>query len=546
MDRTRYRGFYYLLAFMGALLFYTILYKFGMAAFEGTQRTLLESFQVVVQSFTTTGYGEDAGLWNSPQMLVMAILMQFTGVFLIFLTLPLFVVPWIQHRLEDRIPTAYSGTDHVAICGFSERGNVLVEELANRDIEYVVLLEDTERAKTLHDSGYTVAVGDLESVGSLSNVNVESARAVVLDGSDEKNASIALSVRELTDSIRLIAFVEDADLTRYLELAGVDTALHPRELLGRGLADKVSSVITTQLGKTVDIGADLEVIELPVLAGCQVEGSRLGTAGIREETGATVIGVWLDGEFVPNPGPETKLDNRTVLLVSGTESQLESVMDRTLAADRPAQRDVVIAGYGDVGESVCEALRSSHISCQVIDVLDKEGVDVVGNATTAEVLRSAGIESAGGLIVTVSTDSDAIFTTLVARELNPELEIIVRANDAENSGKLYSAGADYVLPLTTVSGRMLASAIHDEDVISYDTQIDIVRLKAPAFEGQTVEEAAIRERTGCTVIAVERDEETYTEIGPSFELQADDTLVVVGTDDDLVSFQEIAGSLRDT
>ena len=540
MEQTRRRGIYYVLSLLGALVLFTGLYKFGMGTFEGEPRTILESFQIVVETFTTTGYGEDAP-WHSPQMLILVSIMQFMGIFFVFLTLPLFVVPWVERRMENHVPRSYGGTDHVAICGFSARTDALIEELEAYGVEYVVLVKDEDLARSLDRDGYSVVRGDPESTEILAAVNVADARAVVLDHQDEVNATIALSVRQLSESVRLVAFVEDAALSDYLELAGVDEPLQPRELLGRGLADKVSSVITTQLGETVDVGADLEVVELPVLAGSAIDGTTLETAGIREETGGTVLGAWIDGEFVPNPGPETELDTHTVLLVSGTESQLEAVMERTRAGGRLAHQDVVMAGYGDVGQAVCDALHSARITCRIIDVLEQEAVDVVGNATEAAVLKEAGIEDAGAFIVSLSTDTDAIFATLVARKLNPTVEIIARANDAENASKLYAAGADYVLPLTTVAGRMLAASILDEDVISYDTQIDIVRMEAPDFEGQTIGELAIRERTGCTVIAVERTGETHTEVGPDLRVQPGDLLIVAGTDEDLVTFQELAG-----
>ncbi|MFB6109289.1 MAG: TrkA family potassium uptake protein [Halodesulfurarchaeum sp.] len=540
MERTRRRGLYYLLSLVGVLALFTVLYRYGMATYEGEPRTLLESLQIVVETFTTTGYGEDAP-WHSPQMIALMVVMQFTGVFFIFLTLPLFLVPWVERRLENRVARSYGGENHVTVCGFSDRTDALVDELESHDVEYVVVVDDVDLARSLDREGYSVVAGDPESTGTLANVNVADARAVVLDHRDEVNATIALSVRELSESVRLVAFVEDPDLSRYLELAGVDEPLQPRELLGRSLADTVSSVITTQLGTTVDIGADLAVIELPVLAGSEIEGTTLRTAGIREETGATVLGAWQDGAFVPNPGPETELDAHTVLLVSGTESQLRAVMERTQPPGRLAHRDVVIAGYGDVGRAVRAALRSAHITCRIVDAREQAAVDVVGNATETDVLREAGIESAGAFIVTLGSDTEAIFATLVARELNPSIEIIARSNDAENAGKLYAAGADYVLPLTTVSGRMLAASILDEDIISYATQIDILRTAVPDFEGHTIGELAIRERIGCTVIAVEREGETLTEVGPDLRIRPGDSLIVAGTDESLMTLQELAG-----
>ena len=333
MDRTRRRAFAYIGLFVGAILFYTVAYKFGMQIFEGRSRSFLQAFQIVIETFTTTGYGEDAP-WHSTQMLALVVVMQLTGVFLIFLTLPLFVVPWVEKRMEIQPPTSFSDEDHVVICGFSERSDALIDELEAQGVAYVVAVPERQRASRLHEDGYSVIVGDPEMTETLTNASVTDARAVVLDHGDEANATIALSVREITDTVRVVAFIDDSDLAPYLELAGADDILLPRDLLGRGLADKVTSVITTQLGETIDIGADVEIIELPLQKGCDLDGVPIQESGIRERTGANIIGAWINGQFVPNLDPQTVLDRHTVLLVSGEISQLESVMELTSTPGR--------------------------------------------------------------------------------------------------------------------------------------------------------------------------------------------------------------------
>jgi K+ transport systems, NAD-binding component len=121
----------------------------------------------------------------------------------------------------------------------------------------------------------------------------------------------------------------------------------------------------------------------------------------------------------------------------------------------------------------------------------------------------------------------------------PDIEIIARVQEDANISKTYRAGADYVLSLSTVTGRMSASfLLEDRDTISMKQQVEVVRTTAPALAGQSLAEANIREQTGCTVLAVGRGEETVTEIGPTTEIRSGDELVVVGTDDDVRAFEE--------
>jgi Trk K+ transport system NAD-binding subunit len=179
----------------------------------------------------------------------------------------------------------------------------------------------------------------------------------------------------------------------------------------------------------------------------------------------------------------------------------------------------------------------------VIDLEPGDDVDVTGDVRDPAVLAEAGIEDASTLLLTVADDTTAIFTTLIARELNPDIRIVVRANDDDDVQKLYRAGADYVQSLATVSGRMLAStAFEDEEVLVYDKQIRVVRLPAGDLVGTTLVDAAVRTVTGCTVVAVVRDGERITEFDPAtLTFRADDQVVIAGTDEAVTQFERPFG-----
>ncbi|MEF8779589.1 MAG: TrkA C-terminal domain-containing protein, partial [Haloferacaceae archaeon] len=107
--------------------------------------------------------------------------------------------------------------------------------------------------------------------------------------------------------------------------------------------------------------------------------------------------------------------------------------------------------------------------------------------------------------------------------------------------KIYRAGADYVLSLATVSGRSIASTILEEEILSVGTNVEVLETTAPALDGETLSGARIRERTGCTVVAVERDGETFTDLEPEFRFQEGDELVIAGSDEGTNEFLELFG-----
>ena len=537
----RRRAVYFIAFLVGIVFVYTVVYDWGMSAFEDRPRDLLHSLGIVIETFTTTGFGADAP-WRSSQMQALVILMQFTGVFIIFLTLPLFVAPWVERRLSTTVPRAAGDLErHVVLCEFSKRGESLIDELESWEQGYVIVEPDRDRAAELIERGLSVVHGEPESTAALERANIGSAAAVLADATDERNASIALSVREVSDDVRLLAFAEEPDMADYLRLAGADDVFSPKTLLGGSLANEVTTAVSMDLGETVEIGADFEVVELPVQSGCSIDGRRLAESGIRERTGVNVIGLWERGEFTTAPGPDDRLSDDTILLVAGSESQLASLKRLTLSEERRRARgSVVVAGYGEVGSTVAGAIAASEMQGVVVDLVDRPGVDVVGDATRPQTLIEAGIETADALILALGDDTAILLATLVARELAPDVRIVARAAEAESLGKMYRAGADYVLALSTVSGRMLASTILEEEVVTPEKQIEIVRTAAPALVGESLASADVRNRTGATVIAIERDGRVLTEIEPSVVIEAGDTVIVAGTDEAINAFNQLA------
>ncbi|WP_254761878.1 potassium channel family protein [Natrinema marinum] len=518
----------------------TLLYNYGMAAWENDPQPLFRSLGIVFQSFTTTGYGEDAA-WSTPQMYVLTIGLQLMGIGLILTAVDVFAVPWLRDTLAVTPPTAATDLeDHVIICEYTPRGEAFIEELESRGQPYVVVSSDEETATTLHETDYRVVHGDPESTAVLEKAGIGRATAVVADSADDTNASIVLSAREANPDVRIVTLVEDQRLGEYHRIAGADEVLSPRQLLGESLARRVPTAVTTAVDDGIEIGSDLELVEVSITEGSDLCERTAGEVGLRERFGVDGIGAWFDGTFESPIPRDRDLRAGTRLLVAGEPDRIEAFQAEAASTVRSfAARDVVIAGYGESGVAAGEALAGTNARVTVLDIAEKEGVDVVGDARDPAVVREAGVEDAAAVIVTLDDDTTAVFAALVARDLNPSADVVVRANDAEDVRKLYRAGADYVQSLATVSGRMMASTVfEDEEVLAVDRGINVVRLPAGRLAGRTVVDAAVRSRTGCTVVAAVRDGETITAFDPSaFVLEGDDEVILAGTDESVQSFE---------
>ena len=541
MDKWQRRTAYYSILLVGSMLLFALLYQNGMRIYEGAPRTFLHALQIVVETFTTTGFGSDSP-WVSPEMQVFVILMDLFGTLLIFMAFPVIAFPLLEDILSTTVPTSVADDteDHVVICSYTTRAEALVDELDSWGVDHIIIESDRERATELYENDHRVIHADPTSITGLEGAALGSARALVADVSDRVDAAIVLTAKEVAEDVQVISVIEEPDRQSYHRLAGADHVLSPRPLLGGSLASKVTTSVTADLGDAIEIGDDLEAAELPIQRGSRLVGTTLAESGIREQSGVNVIGAWFRGEFETPPSPNATLTDGTVLLVTGREDQLEELKRLTLSEVRlftPGK--TIVIGHGEVGSRITAALDEAGLAYTVVDRTEMDGVDVVGDATEPETLQAAGIENARSVILAMPDDTTTEFVTLVVRDISPETEIIARVQEIESVQKMYRAGADYVLSLATVSGRMIASTIlEDEDVLSLDQQVEVVRTVAPKLVGQTIGDADVRSKTGCTVVGVERNGTVITDVGPEFGVEVDDALIIAGTDEGIRQFTE--------
>lgn len=522
----------------GIILVYGFIYQWGMSHFEGAEKSYVHAVQVVIESITTAGYGGDAP-WTSDFMNLFVIWMNLTGVLLIFLAFPLFVFPMIREAIQPRPPESVDLEDHVIICSISKRASILQDELNSKSIPHVIIDLDEEAVLDLNKEGTPAMVGNPSDEDVLKAANIEKARALVADLDDENNALIALTARSLRKDLKILSVATEENMIAYHRYAGASHVILPRRILGKSLAERVIVSITQDLQGVTQVSEELELTEILIEPNSDIVGKTIQESKIREKYGVNIIGAWFSGNFVSNPKPNQLINEHTILLLAGSHDKLTEFRSKAVSQKHGIEGPVIIAGLGVVGRTIAGLFKKNHIDFTVVDLNEKEGVDIVGDITDEETLEKAGIKESSTIILAVNDDKTAIFTTLVLNKVNPDIEIIARVSDVESIGKVYQAGADYVLSLPTVTGRMLFSMlVIGDDVLSTDTMYDIVRTKAPKLSGRTLKEANVRAETGCTVVAVERNSELITELEPSFEIFEDDQLIVVGSDDTINEFRK--------
>jgi len=212
------------------------------------------------------------------------------------------------------------------------------------------------------------------------------------------------------------------------------------------------------------------------------------------------------------------------------------------------EKHYILIGYGDVGRSIVSALEKAHVHFVVIDLneakLKDKGFDYfVGNGTDEEILIRAGLKGASTIIIVLNNDNDIIFATLIARTINPHCIILARANTTKSIDKIYRAGADYVASLSIVAGQMLAHIAigHQQDSILMLEGLEIAKHRISGdsnLAGKSIADVGIRSSIGCTIIGIEDNGKTTTNIDPSIILREGMTLAIIGNSEQISKFKK--------
>ena len=254
-------------------------------------------------------------------------------------------------------------------------------------------------------------------------------------------------------------------------------------------------------------------------------------------------------------GVGTVLYNLGVILEAVTEGHLRQTMEeRRMSKDIGAlSGHVIVCGYGRVGRSASDFLRSTGEQVVVVDNdperftdLDPAVPRVIGDVTRDEVLRAAGLATARAVVVCLESDADTVYTTLSARALRPDVVIVARARTTGSKAKLELAGANRAVNPQRIGGRRLAAfALQPDvaeflDVVMHEDTLDwrIQQVPVPAgsaLVGCTVGDA--RERTGVLPLAVRRSRDAGLEANPAADLAlpAGAVLIVLGTQAELAA-----------
>lgn len=216
------------------------------------------------------------------------------------------------------------------------------------------------------------------------------------------------------------------------------------------------------------------------------------------------------------------------------------------------QNHYIVCGYGRIGGVVVQEIMKVSPDVVVIEhdpllveKLKAEGIlHLSGDATDDALLVDAGIKRAQSIVTALTDEAANVYVTLTARQLNPAISIVARANNASHITRLEFAGANKVVLPHLIGGVRMAHSVLRPTVTDFldlavrgniDLQLEqLIVTDKSSFVGKNLQESNIRKEFDLIIVAIKRAEgELVFNPGPREMLEAGDTLITLGRQTDL-------------
>ena len=300
----------------------------GYMVIEGL--SLRDALYMTTITVTTMGFKEIAPL--SVPGRICPIAMAFAGIGVIFFTGTEVARVILEGNLRRFIDKTRENTmikrlsDHIIVCGHGRLGQAVVEVLREHENPFVVVECNTEICDQLEQKHIPFIQGDATQEDVLRTAGIERAKTFLsCMGDDAHNVYAILLARQLCPSITIIGLaVEDGSEDR-LRLAGAHQVINPYKLGGKRLAltaikpAMMDFIDASMLGSTME----LELAEIKVEKGSELEGRTLAEAHVRRNFGVIIVARKRGDDTCFNPPSDFRMQQGDTLIALGPLKALE-------------------------------------------------------------------------------------------------------------------------------------------------------------------------------------------------------------------------------
>ncbi len=308
---------------VACLLGITLMGAVGYVLIEGW--SFFDGLYMTVITVASVGYDETHELSSAGRVFTLLLIMCGTGVVLYGVSsLTAFIVEGsltdILKRMKmKKIIDGLSG--HYLICGNSETGRYIIEELRKTHRSFVVIDHDPAKIAALAQKDVPYIEGDATSEEVLRAAGIERASGLITTlHTDADNLFVALTAKGINHNLRVIAkAVNEESRAKFLR-AGADSVVMPNAIGGlRMVSEMVRPSVVTFLDTMLrDKDQSIRVEEVHLQQNSYAVGSPLGETGILDLEGASVVAlVRANQPYRFNPPPSLRLEAGDTLILMG-------------------------------------------------------------------------------------------------------------------------------------------------------------------------------------------------------------------------------------
>ena len=319
------KKFLVIIYFMFLLLFGSI----GFYILGGEEWSWIDSIYMTVITLSTVGYGEVHPLTDAAKVLsILIIIFGVTGIGVLIRTFREEFIQIDQYRKNKIMKNISNLKNHFVICGYGRMGAVIAKELNEKNLDFVIVESNDQKADIIRDKGWFCVHGDATSEETLISARVDQASgvAIVLD-TDQDNLFVTMSMKTTNPELFILSRCSKEDNKSKLIRAGANKVVNPYTAGGHRMAEilskpQVEDSISVLSPKHAKMNLTLDEISLRNLD--RYDGILIKDSKIREDYDVTIIGIIRNtGESLINPEPDTILNTSDTILLIGEVSNMD-------------------------------------------------------------------------------------------------------------------------------------------------------------------------------------------------------------------------------
>jgi len=196
-------------------------------------------FWWAIVTMTTVGYGDFSP--TTPEGRLFAVFIMFAGIALVSLLTASISSIYVAKRIrEDKGLEKVNLSDHIVLCGWNKNAESIIDSLrnlSNKDSLHLILVNEIHEDIVNHlrnkykDVDLYFVAGDFTSEEILKRASIEEAHTVIIipniddekiGSPDEKTIFATLTIKSLSSSVRVVAYLIQRENLTHIRRANVD------------------------------------------------------------------------------------------------------------------------------------------------------------------------------------------------------------------------------------------------------------------------------------------------------------------------------------